>query len=127
MLGLALLATGCSSTGSQWRQNSEAVNLRRISTTEEEQSLKPGDSAVVACTSCKSVVYLNLARPGQALLNPLGKNHPCPECKAHLKRVRVGKTHQIKIIHLCEKCGKGSVFCCATRQGNEPITGIGEK
>ena len=118
VLGLTLLATGCSSTGRQWSQSNDAVNLRQITTAQEEQLLKPTDSAALVCTSCKSVIYLNLARPQSALHNPLGENHPCPACKAVIKRLRVGRTHQFRISHACEKCGADSVFCGAGRYGD---------
>ena len=127
ILAVAFLAARCAASRSQSSETSGALGLRQITTVEEEQSLKPGDSIAMVCTKCKSTVYLNLARPTQAVLNRLGENHPCPECKATIKRVRVGKTHQLKITHVCEKCGEDSVFCCATAKGDTPVKEAGEK
>jgi predicted RNA-binding Zn-ribbon protein involved in translation (DUF1610 family) len=127
MLVVGLLAAGCASNQRQSIETNGILKLHQITTAEDEQSLKAGDAVAMVCTRCKSVVYLNLAWPDKALLNPLGENHPCPECKATIKRVRVGKTHQFKITHVCEKCGEDSVFCCATRKGATPTKEAGEK
>ena len=127
VVALVLAAAGCTSSRSQPpRETGGPVRLRHITTTEEEQRLKPGDSVAMVCTKCKSVVYLNITRSSEAALSPLEQDHPCAGCKATIKRVRVGKTHQTKITHVCEKCGDDSVFCCATKgdatatQGKEP-------
>lgn len=112
-----MLTAGCASIRSQSSETSGTIRLSQITTTDEERSLKPGDSVAMVCTQCKSVVYLNLDRASKEALSPLEQDHPCPGCKANIKRVRVGKSHQTKIIHVCEKCGEDSVFCCASRPG----------
>jgi hypothetical protein len=124
---LALGVAGCASSGSRSAsETAGSVCLHPITTTDEEQRLKSGDSVAMVCTKCKSVVYLNITRSREAALNPLELDHPCAGCKATIKRVRVGKGHQTKITHICEKCGDDSVFCCATKhtasgpQGTEP-------
>ena len=127
ILAVGLLTAGCVSSQRRSIETGGTVTLRQVTTTEDEESLRPGDAVAMVCTQCKSVVYLNLAWPDKALLNPLGENHPCPECKANIKRLRVGRTHQFKITHVCEKCGEDSVFCCATRKGATPTKEAGDK
>ena len=108
------LATGCVSNQRQPAETSGALKLQQSMTSADEPSLKSGDGITTVCAQCKSVVYLNLAWPDKALRNPLGENHPCPECRAIIKRLHVGRTHQFKITHVCEKRAEDSVFCCAT-------------
>jgi hypothetical protein len=75
---------------------------------------------------CKSVTYLNLAQPGR-VLPALLEDHLCPECKTDIRRIRVGKTHQVKITYVCEKCGEDSMLCCATAPRSAPIQGMEKK
>jgi hypothetical protein len=104
------------------------VMLTHISTTNQAEELKPGDSIAMVCTKCKSVMVHNVTtEKGHIQVMTLGEKHLCPGCNSTITVVGVGKGKKNEVKHTCETCGDNSVFCCATKPGSSPTKGMDEE
>jgi len=105
----------------------ELMSLKPITTRAEAEALKPGDTIAMACIKCKSIMVHNVAKErgqGTAKVMTVGEKHLCPGCNTYIETVGRGKGAKDEIRHVCEKCGEGSVFCCATEPGSGATKGM---
>ncbi len=107
------------------------MELNRITTPAQAEALKPGDSIVMVCTKCKSVMMHNVTtEKGHIKVMTVGEKHLCPGCKTTIEVVGVGKgpngAHD-EVKHVCKGCGDDSVFCCATKPGSGATKGMEKK
>jgi hypothetical protein len=104
------------------------VMLTHISTTNEAQALKPGDTIAMVCNKCKSVMVHNVTtEKGHISVMTVGEKHLCPGCGSTITTVGFGKGKHNEVKHTCDKCGDNSVFCCATKPGSNPTAGMAEE
>jgi hypothetical protein len=105
-----------------------AQRLMQIKTLAEADALKPGDTMVMVCAKCKSVMIHNVStEKGHIKTMTVGEKHMCPGCESTITVVSTGKGGHDEVKHTCEKCGDDSVFCCATKPGQGGIEGIEKK
>ncbi len=102
--------------------------LNAITTPEQVEALKPGDTIAMACPKCKTIIvekvttvkgHINLTTPGEV--------HLCSGCKSTIVTVGTGKNAHNELKHICNVCGSDSVFCCATSTNSAPTTGMEQK
>ena len=123
-LGL-MLAAGTVMAADQMKG---AQRLMQIKTLAEADALKPGDTMVMVCAKCKSVMIHNVStEKGHIKTMTVGEKHMCPGCESTITVVGTGKGGHDEVKHTCEKCGDDSVFCCATKPGQGGTEGTEKK
>ncbi len=107
------------------------MQLNRITTPAQAEALKPGDSVVMVCTKCKSVMMHNVTtEKGHIKIMTVGEKHLCPGCNTTIETVGVGRGPngaRDEVKHVCKACGDDSVFCCATKPGSGATKGMEKK
>lgn len=99
--------------------------MKQIKTPAEADALKPGDSIVMVCSMCKSVMLHTVnTEKGHIKTMTVGEKHMCPGCNSTITVVGTGKGKHDEVKHSCEKCGDESVFCCATKPGAGATKGM---
>jgi len=105
-----------------------AQRLMQIKTQAEAEALQPGDTIVMVCSKCKSVMVHNVnTEKGHIKTMTVGEKHLCPGCNTYITVVGVGHGAKNEVKHVCEKCGSDSVFCCATKPGAGSTEGMEKK
>ncbi len=101
--------------------------LNAITTPEQAEALKPGDTIAMACPKCKTIIIERVTtEKGHINLTTPGEKHLCSGCQTSIVTVGVGKNAHNELKHVCEKCG-GEVFCCATSTNSPATQGMGEE
>ena len=101
------------------------MQLNRITTPAQAEALKAGDSVVMVCTKCKSVMMHNVTKEkGHIEVMTVGAKHLCPGCNSTIEVVGFGKGKRDEVKHVCQSCGDDSVFCCATKPGSGATKGM---
>lgn len=99
--------------------------LQPLTTPEQAEALKPGDTIAMACPKCKTIMvekvtvekgHINMTTPGEKLL--------CSGCQTTIVTVGMGKNSHNELKHVCNTCGSDLVFCCATSTNNVPTKGL---
>jgi hypothetical protein len=104
------------------------ILMKQIKTPAEAEALKPGDSMVMVCSMCKSVMMHTVStEKGHIKTMIVGEKHMCPGCNSTITVVGTGKGKHDEVKHSCEKCGDESVFCCATKPGEGATKGMEKK
>ena len=94
-----------------------------VTSTKEADALKPGDTAVMVCGACKTVLVRDsrhVGPPGKGYEQwfTIGAKHKCDHCGGEMSVVR-GKTSD-SMQHNCSMCGEGAAFCCAVKTDTRP-------
>ena len=89
-----------------------------VTTTKEADALKPGDTAVMVCAACKTVMvrearHVGPPSKGSEQWFTIGTKHQCGHCGGEMSVVK-GKTTD-SMQHNCSMCGEGAAFCCAVK------------
>jgi hypothetical protein len=113
-LGAALVLSSASLIAGPGPQYWNRATL--VTTTKEADALKPGDTAVMVCGACKTVMvrdskHVGPAGKGSEQWFTIGTKHQCGHCGGEMSVVR-GKTTD-SMQHNCSMCGEGAAFCCA--------------
>lgn len=99
--------------------------LNSITTPEQVEALKPGDTIAMACPKCKTIIVEKVTtEKGHIKLVTPGENHLCSGCNTYIVTVGVGKNAKNELKHVCKACGSDSVFCCATSPEAKPTKGM---
>src|SRR5689334_16323795 len=62
------------------------MQLNRITTPAQAEALKPGDSVVMVCAKCKSVMMHNVTtEKGHIKIMTVGEKHLCPGCNTTIE------------------------------------------
>ena len=123
-LGVCLPGTTCAADQMKGSQ----LLLKQIKTPAEAEALLPGDSMVMVCSMCKSVMLHNVStEKGHIKTMTVGEKHMCPGCNSTITVVGTGKGKNDEVKHTCEKCGDESVFCCASKPGEGATKGMEKK
>ena len=109
--------------------------LNGITTKQEVDALKTGDSIAMVCAKCKTVWVTRVKQgtKGAEILNEKGQptevigTHACKGCNSTLTVVGVQKGAHTELKHSCKACGDDSAFCCATKPGSGPTKGMEKK
>ncbi len=110
------------------KKGAEGLMGKQILTPAEAEALKPGDSIVMACARCKSVMVHNVSiEKGHIKVMTIGQKHLCPGCESTIEVVGAGKGKHDQVKHVCSKCGDDSVFCCAAKPGGGATKGMEKK
>lgn len=100
-------------------------HLTRITKQSEAEALKPGDTIAMACAKCQSVVVMQVTQEAKHVTKMIpGQKHLCPGCSSTIEVKGAGKGAKQTIKHVCGKCGSGSAYCCATKPGSGPTSGM---
>ena len=108
--------------------------MQGVTTKQEADALKTGDSMAMVCGKCKTV-YITRVKQGtkgaQLLMGPapteLIGTHACAGCGGTWTITGVGKGATTELKHTCSVCGDGSAFCCATKPGSGATKGMEKK
>jgi hypothetical protein len=99
--------------------------LELIKTQADADALKPGDTMVMVCSKCKSVMMHNVTiEKGHIKTMTVGEKHLCPGCNSTIEVVGTGKGKHDEVKHTCAKCGDDSVFCCGTKPASGATKGM---
>lgn len=95
------------------------MQLRRT-TVGDVEALNPGDTVVMACPKCETVMETRIERPpkGAGATETKVAVHGCPGCGAKWETVGVGKAKTDKVTHVCSHCG-GNVVCAVEKAGGD--------
>ncbi len=124
---LALVVTGCVSSGQRVTEERQFIQLHHVANTGDELNLKKGDVVAMACTKCRTVLYANVDKPRTRFFTPLEHRHYCPGCKSTITVTGAGLKSKEEVKHTCDACGSDSVFCCATKREAPPTVGMEKK
>lgn len=105
---------------------SELLKLKPIKTSEDIAALKEGDSVVMSCPKCKTVIITRITnenKPGQTRAVPASE-HLCPGCDNRLTVTGHGKGKKDVITHVCSNCGSTDAFCCVLKGDSAPTKGM---
>ena len=94
-----------------------------VTTTKEADALKPGDTAVMVCGACKTVMiraskHVGSPSKGSEEWFTIGAKHQCDHCGGEMTVVH-GKTTD-SMQHNCSMCGEGAAICCAVKADETP-------
>ncbi len=99
--------------------------LNAITTPEQVEALKPGDTVAMACPKCKTIVVEKVTtEKGHIATMTPGEVHMCSGCQTSIVTVGTGRTAHNELKHVCKKCGSDAVFCCATMKNAPPTKGM---
>jgi hypothetical protein len=128
-LALALAASlPVISRAAEQVKGGQVLMMKQIKTPAEAEALKSGDSIVMVCNKCKSVMVHNVTtEKGHIKVMTVGQKHMCPSCESTITVVGTGKNARDEVKHTCAKCGDDSVFCCATKPGEGGTKGMEKK
>ena len=101
--------------------------LSHITTPQQVEALKPGDTIAMACPKCKTVIVEKVTKEtrGQVKTATAGEVHLCSGCKTTIVTVGTGKNAHNELKHVCNTCGSEDVFCCATSpKDKKPTEGM---
>ena len=102
--------------------------LNAITTPEQVEALKPGDTIAMACPKCKTIIIERVTtEKGHINRTTPGEVHLCSGCQSTIVVVGTGKNSHNELKHVCKICGSDSVFCCATTTNSVPTTGMEQK
>lgn len=126
LAALAFLPT----TGLAQTKGAEMLTkLNRITTTQDIDAVKPGDTVVMSCPKCKDTWVTIVQAPGKGgrKESKLVQQHQCPGCES--KVVIEGQGHQAKtkVVHVCKQCGSEDAFCCVMKKGGAATKGMAKE
>lgn len=99
--------------------------LNAITTPEQVEALKPGDTIAMACPKCKTIIIEKVtSEKGHIKLTTPGEMHLCSGCQTSIVTVGTGKSAHNELKHVCKACGSDLVFCCATKTNSPPTKGM---
>ena len=102
--------------------------LNKITTPEQAEALKPGDTIAMACPKCQTIIVERVTtEKGHIKLTTPGEKHLCSGCQTSIVTVGTGRTAHNVLKHVCNTCGSEDVFCCATSTNAVPTKGMEEK
>lgn len=110
----------------------EHMLMQSVTTKQQVDALKPGDSVAMVCAKCKTVWVTRVKQgvKGAQLLNEHGLateligTHDCKGCNSKLTVVGHAKGDLVELKHTCGACGDDSAFCCATKPGSGATKGM---
>ena len=133
-LGICALSPNASGAD-QVKGAQKLMELNKVKTVGDIESLKVGDTFAMACAKCETILVkeiVSTAKGAEVLAangtptKVLGK-HLCPGCGSTMEVFGHGKAKESKITHTCGACGDTSAFCCATKPGSGPSKGMEKK
>ncbi len=99
--------------------------LNAITTPEQVEALKDGDTVAMACPKCKTIIVEKVTtEKGHIDITKPEEVHLCSGCQTSIVTVEAGKNATRTLKHVCKKCGSDSVFCCATSVEAKPTKGM---
>jgi hypothetical protein len=98
-----------------------ATKLMNIQTVGDIEKLKPGDSVVMACPKCQTVMETRVDSSPKGAGRVEGKVavHGCPGCGAKWETTGVGKAKTDKVTHVCSHCGSEGAVCAVHKAGKK--------
>jgi len=99
------------------------ARTKPVTTTKEADALKPGDTAVMVCGACKTVLvreskHIGPPSKGSEQWFTVGSKHQCGHCGGEMSVVKGKMTDTMQ--HNCSMCGEGAAFCCAVTGSDSP-------
>jgi hypothetical protein len=102
--------------------------LNAITTPEQAEALKPGDTIAMACLKCKTIIVEKVTtEKGHIKMTTPGEKHLCSGCQTTIVTIGMGKNAHNELKHVCNTCGSDLVFCCATSTNAPPTKGMEDK
>lgn len=100
--------------------------LQGLTTKQDLDSLKTGDSVAMVCAQCKTVWVTRVKQgvKGAQILQESGQptegigTHACQGCNSKWIVTGHAKGNITELQHSCGACGDDSAFCCATKPGS---------
>ena len=90
-----------------------ATKLMELKKVSEVEALQAGDTVVMACPKCKTVMETRVERPPKGATPTETKVavHGCPGCAAKWEVDGHGKAKKETVTHVCSHCGSKDAFC----------------
>lgn len=90
-----------------------------VTTAKQAEAIKPGDTTVMVCGACKTVLvrdskYVGPSGKGRVEWFTIGAKHQCDHCGGEMSVVK-GKTTDT-MQHNCSMCGEGAAYCCTVKK-----------
>ena len=109
-----------------------SLMLNAITTKQDVDALKTGDSIAMVCAKCKTVWVSRVKQgtKGAQVLMEGGQTkevigtHGCAACNSTLTVTGHTKGDLTELKHSCGACGDDSAFCCATKSGSGMTKGM---
>ncbi len=110
----------------------EHQTMLGVSTKQQVDALKTGDTMAMVCAKCKTVWTSRVKQglKGAEIMVADGNTaeligtHACKGCNSRLTVVGHAKGDITELKHSCGACGDNSAFCCATKHGADPTKGM---
>jgi predicted RNA-binding Zn-ribbon protein involved in translation (DUF1610 family) len=98
-----------------------ATKLMNIQTVGDIEKLKPGDTVVMACPKCQTVMETRVdsSTKGAGRVESKVAVHGCPGCGAKWETTGVGKAKTDKVTHVCSHCGSEGAVCAVKKAGKK--------
>ena len=98
-----------------------ATKLMNIKTVGDIEALQPGDTVVMACPKCETVMETRIERSPKGAGGTESKIavHGCPGCGAKWETVGAGKAKTDKVTHVCSHCGSEGAMCVVKKAADK--------
>jgi predicted RNA-binding Zn-ribbon protein involved in translation (DUF1610 family) len=98
-----------------------ATKLMNIKTVGDIEALKPGDTIVMTCPKCQTVLETRVdpSPKGAGRIESKAAVHGCPGCGAKWETVGAGKAKTDKVTHVCSHCGSEGAICAVKKATGE--------
>jgi hypothetical protein len=113
----AALFTNNYATAADVTAKGGATKLMNIKTVGDIEALKTGDTVVMACAKCDTIMETRIERSPKGAGGTESKIavHGCPGCGAKWETVGVGKAKTDKVTHVCGHCGSTGATCAVRK------------
>ena len=124
LVGVTINAEDDSKPMKPMKGGEHLMMLQGVTTKQEADALKTGDTIAMVCSMCKNVAVTRVEKQkGREVMTP-GTKHECPMCGGTVTTVGQRMDKKEVITHTCSKCGGESAFCCATKPGEGKTKGM---
>ena len=117
----AALFTSINAVAADVQTKGGATKLMNIKTVGDIEALQPGDTVVMACPKCETVMETRIDRSPKGAGGTESKIavHGCPGCGAKWETVGAGKAKTDKVKHICSHCGSEGAICVVKKAADK--------
>lgn len=130
ILSLAGFAWLPASGFAQDKGATKLIQLNRIQTVGDAQTVKRGDTAAMSCPTCRDgwrTVVDKSAKQGARAGSKAVLRHECPDCEHRIVTEGQGKHAADKVIHTCKNIGSEDASCCVLKKSAaDSASGMGK-
>jgi hypothetical protein len=126
-LTVAVVVGSTDTALAQQKGAEKLVQLQKVKTVQDLQSIEKGDMIVMSCPKCKDTAATVAEQTFKSATGEQLKTttiHLCPTCSTKIVTEGNGKQAKDMLVHTCNACGSKDAFCCVIKKGSASTTGM---